>query len=117
MFELKKKKKEATSSFTSTIQPTTPSSKIWANIRRFCGLNPVKQIHATNPENNETTLASNEIANIFAQHYSQQPIHKNSTDPFLKSKKPIGNSSTHLPTKPTRNTHLPQRKQRSRSNQ
>jgi len=52
-FELKRKK-EASSSFTSTIQLTTPSSKIWANIRRF-----------TNPENNEATLASNEIANIF----------------------------------------------------
>jgi len=36
-----------------------------------------------------------------------QPIHKNSTDPFLNSKKPTGNSSTHLPTKPTRNTPPP----------
>jgi len=39
-FKIKRRKSEASSSFTSTIQPENPSSKIWGNIRRFCGLLP-----------------------------------------------------------------------------
>nr|AAA74495.1 unknown protein [Drosophila teissieri] len=86
-YELKKRKKEASSSFTSTIHPTTPSSKIWTNIRRFCGLNPIKQIHAiSSPENNETTLASNEIANIFAQHLSELSGDWNFSEEFRNNK-------------------------------
>jgi len=63
--EIKIRKREATISFTSTIQSSTPTSTIWNNIRRFCGLNQCRQIHCVN-----NTTNTQEIANQFAQHWS-----------------------------------------------
>jgi len=54
----------------STIQANIPTTKIWHNIRRFCGLNPAKHIHCITTNNNVTTNDKNQIANLFAQHWS-----------------------------------------------
>jgi len=86
-FEIKKRKQETTNSFTSTIQPSTPSSQIWTNIRRFCGLNPIRQIHAlSNPYTRQTTTNNYEIANILAQHWSDLAKDSNFTQKFRNNK-------------------------------
>jgi len=59
--KIKIRKREATIAFTSTIQSNTPTSTIWNNIRRFCGLNQCKKIHCVNNTTNthEHTLQTN----------------------------------------------------------
>lgn len=92
--QLKISKTESTKEFTSTINPSTPTAKTWANIRRFCGLNPVKNIHCLhNPFNNETTTSYNTMANIFVNYWSQLSDDNNFSSNFLTNKYNIPNTN------------------------
>lgn len=77
--ELKIVKRTALSTFTTQIQPTTTTTKIWSNIRRLCGLNNIKHIHSIiDPETNlpiadKLTIATTKQAdnNNFSNHFIQ----------------------------------------------
>jgi len=62
--------------FTSTIEPLTPTAKAWENI--FCGLNQIKTLHCLqNPANNLTMTSKKDMADIFANYWSQLSDDKN----------------------------------------
>jgi len=85
--ELKIAKKESFYTFTSEIQPLTHTSKIWSNIRRFCGLNKPKHIHMiTNPITDIPITDNLEIANSFTKFWSDQSKDSNFSDSFKKNK-------------------------------
>jgi len=81
--EIKIRKRESTTTFTSTIQANTPTTKIWNNIRRFCG--------------NVTTNDKNQIANLLAQDWSHLSKDANFSQEFTSHKY---NTKTfnHIPT-------------------
>jgi len=83
---IKIRKRESTTTFTSTIKANTPTTKIWNNIRRFCGPNPAKQIHCITTNNNVTTNDINQIANLLAQHWSHLSKDANFSQEFTSHK-------------------------------
>lgn len=85
--ELKKEKTKSSTEFTATINPHTPTQKIWCNIRRFCGLNPIKKIHCiTNIQNQQKTTDQNEIADNFALFWSNLSLDENFSNEFINKK-------------------------------
>uniref|UniRef100_W8C2B6 RNA-directed DNA polymerase from mobile element jockey n=1 Tax=Ceratitis capitata TaxID=7213 RepID=W8C2B6_CERCA len=89
--ELRQSKMKATTIFTSEIRPSTPTSKIWANIRTFCGLNNNTTIHCLqDTQTGRSNTCKLEIANNFAQHWSKTSQDSGFSQEFITNKyKPV----------------------------
>lgn len=84
-FKSKAAKRDSFYAFTSDINPNTPIAKIWNNIQRLNGtqtFNIIRHIE----HNNQTLNNSNDIANLFADSYSQQSNDDNFNDSFKHNK-------------------------------
>jgi len=61
--------------FTSDINPNSDPSRMWANIKRLCGLHPTKHIHAIyNPLTQDTYTCPSQIANTFGDLWTQTSL-------------------------------------------
>lgn len=74
---LKIAKRISIHAFTSEINPSTPTDKMWSNIRRFCGLKPKIPIHCIEDTNNpqRKILDSTEIANTGLHNLAMKTFH------------------------------------------
>lgn len=99
---IREAKRLAIAEFTSQINPKTTSSKIWSNIRSFCGIYPSKSIHAIyNPYSMSTSNDPYTIANTFAQFWSDSSSDTNFSHTFVTSKANINTTPTHFnPSQP-----------------
>mgnify|MGYP004573409177 CR=1 FL=1 len=70
--EIKLAKREAIVAFTSEINPFSPISKIWGNIRKFSGYKATYGIHSIEASNNPLTFitGNKQIADKFCNHWS-----------------------------------------------
>ena len=67
--QIKITKKESIEKFTSEINPSSSPTKIWSNIRRFCGYKSSHGIHCiSTPQNTTTDRCA--IANLFCNQWS-----------------------------------------------
>jgi len=100
---LKQDKKQSINNFTSQISPETPPKTIWSNIRRFCGLNPQKNIHCIfNPTTNQNTTHKLEIADLFCKNFSEISSDTNFTTTFIHQKQTSLNNThtlSYIPSK------------------
>lgn len=103
--EIKLSKSDSINRFTSEINPSTSSEKIWTNIRVFCGLKPRNPIHCIqDPDDLQNRITDyRSIADTFCKYWSSESRDENFSVTFQQCKQsaiintrritPAGNAS------------------------
>lgn len=88
---LKLSKRRSIDNFTTNINPSTPSGKIWSTIRTLCGTKPSFPIHCiqSKTQTNTFTTDKSQIADEFGQFWSKQALDTNFSQTFQVKKQNI----------------------------